>query len=97
LGPIPDIPGKDKTCHFLSYLVAGILMLAAFGRVGRFFRPAVLAAGLLVLGCLDEWTQPWVGRSCDFMDWLADAIGIAFVAVAFILCRHFFGRYRATV
>jgi len=37
---------------------------------------AYFAIGLLIVGALDEWTQPWVNRCCDLNDWLADMTGI---------------------
>ncbi len=32
LGPIPEIPGKDKTIHFVCYCIGTMLLVAAFIR-----------------------------------------------------------------
>lgn len=73
---IPDLPGKDKTLHFIAYFLAALLVLPAYLRNLRFTEIAAFVLGLLVLGILDEVTQPWIGRSCDFFDWLADTAGV---------------------
>ncbi|MBC8106620.1 MAG: VanZ family protein [Anaerolineae bacterium] len=47
------------------------------GRGAReMLRPFAIALAIcLIYGALDEWTQPFVGRTCDLHDWLADAGG----------------------
>jgi VanZ family protein len=76
VGPIPEIPGKDKTIHFIAYLFAATMVVSAF--IKKLYPSHALAFifGLLLLAALDEVTQPIVGRSCDFYDWLADLGGI---------------------
>lgn len=75
--------GNDKPLHLASYFVAALLTAAALAASIRWtFRVAVtLAASLLLLAAVDEWTQPLVGRTCDLFDWLADAIGIGLAVV----------------
>jgi VanZ family protein len=76
LGPIPEIPGKDKTLHFLAYAVAAGLMLLAYAGRYRVRTVGLIVIGLLALGAIDEITQPYVNRSCDMFDWLADGAGV---------------------
>jgi len=84
LGPLPEIPGKDKTLHFLAYAIATVLFLLGYLRTLRFWSILPIMTGLLVLGALDEKTQPWVNRSCDIRDWLADAGGILTAILLFL-------------
>ena len=45
---------------------------------------------LAIYGIFDELTQPLVGRTCDFHDWLADCGGIVIgLFVAHAACRWF--------
>jgi len=72
-------PHADKVVHFGMFF-----LLAWFG--GRRLRAAtgLLAGGALAAWAvvyagyafLDEWLQPFVGRSMTLGDWLADAGGI---------------------
>lgn len=69
----------DKLAHFVAYFFLAVLTALAHPAATQWRRPArVMAwlAGLLLFAALDEWTQPWIGRDCEFDDWLADAIGL---------------------
>ncbi len=56
--------------------------------VGGWWGLAVLIVlGLAAIGAVDEWTQPYVGRTCDFWDWTSDAVGIVGVGVIFAVGR----------
>lgn len=78
---LPPPPGgiSDKGAHVLAYgALAGSLFVTMWVN-----RPTREALGWKVLaicaayGAVDEWLQavPWVGRSCELNDWLADVIG----------------------
>ena len=74
---MPHVEASDKIEHFLAYgLLAGLLGLTAWVTFPR--RPwlvwTVLLLGL-AYGALDELTQPYFHRTCDFEDWIADAVG----------------------
>src|SRR5262245_50361485 len=80
---INRIPFKlwDKAEHTIAYFILACLALWAApgwpgaGHARRFV--VLLTIGLLMLfGALDELTQPWVGRSCELTDWLADSFGV---------------------
>lgn len=78
---LPPPPGgmSDKGAHFLAYGgLAGALFLTLWA-----YRPTWGWLGWRVLaicaayGAVDEWTQaiPFIHRSCDIRDWLADMGG----------------------
>lgn len=78
-GQLPRVPGSDKTHHLLAY--AALALLLGFALLFTFPRRWWLPWGVLVVGMcyggLDEWTQTWVGRTAEFEDWIADAVGTA--------------------
>jgi VanZ family protein len=46
------------------------------GEPSNMIRPfAITLAICLIYAALDEWTQPFIGRTCELLDWLADAGG----------------------
>lgn len=71
--PVP----ADKVAHLLAYCVLGTLFgLAMWGSGWRRFWSFVMAiVCLAVFAGLDEWTQPFFGRTADFFDWVADIVG----------------------
>ena len=82
---LPPIRINDKTIHFVGYglLAAAIMVsLKASGRLKPASGITVLAI-LLAYGAVDEWTQalPFINRSCDLLDWHADAAGAATAVV----------------
>lgn len=74
--------GSDKIAHACEYAIFGFLIFRA-GRDLWISRPSrfwMLAAFLLAVAyaATDEWHQYYVPeRSCDFHDWIADAIGVS--------------------
>ncbi len=83
--PIPGLVYKagvsDKWLHFLAYMNLFFLMwYACLGsKKANWRRPAVwliILAGL-ILGGIDELTQPYTGRTCDILDFIADVKGVA--------------------
>ena len=83
LTPTPDtgLPGSDKTYHILAF-AALVLPLAFVGRwpvVPVFF-------GAIAYGGLIELLQPMTGRTAEWADFYADALGAALgVGVGFCL------------
>jgi len=80
--------GLDKLAHLGAYgLMTGLFLLS----LQRPVRPALLLAGLaalILLGILDETTQPLVHRSCDLPDYVGDLAGIALAAAGFLPVLH---------
>jgi VanZ family protein len=87
--PRIDVPGKDKTLHVVAYAILAGLLLIALTRGTWLARGVKIAAAAVtivaVAGALDEWTQPYFGRTCDFFDWLADMAGAIGVSIAYLL------------
>ena len=78
LAPPLVIVKSDKTAHFWGH---GLLAAAVFTSLRLAGRrdPLLLALAIgLTYGALDEWLQiPIPGRSCELLDWFADAAGVA--------------------
>lgn len=74
LGPNPP---NDKLMHFIAY--ASVSLLAgsgmAFGGWFTYRRAIMLIAFLIILGAIDECTQPWFHRTMDVADWVFDCLG----------------------
>ena len=85
------VPGFDKVLHFAAYgcqatLAIGVLCVA--GRAS--LRNIIILVGALALfGGLDEITQPIFRRQAEFLDWVADCVGIA-LGVYFGRCFFLF-------
>jgi VanZ family protein len=81
---------SDKAMHFLAYAVlAGLLYIAMCASRSLWKRPAFLVIAVTLLyGAMDELTQPLVGRSCEFLDWVADAAGALSVVGLFAFVRY---------
>ena len=70
----------DKAAHMVAYFFLALLGGWHHRRADR----RLSAAWLIGWGCiyaaygaLDEWLQPFVGRTLSLSDWLADVAGIA--------------------
>ena len=74
-----DIEQGDKLGHILAYFV----MMIWFSQLYLRRMHAWLASGFIALGIILEYVQGWSGyRDFEYMDMLADAIG---VTVAWVL------------
>jgi VanZ family protein len=73
------IPHLDKMIHFVIYFVLGMAYLNATTRGGTRTTARVCWAAFLLAvlyGASDEWHQSYVpGRTADWDDWIADAVG----------------------
>jgi len=78
-GPLPPIPGGDKTIHMIGYLIAGILLMAVPGPPWR-PRHLLYSAGLMAFAACDEATQALVNRGPSIHDFAADCLGAAIAA-----------------
>lgn len=75
--------GGDKTVHFAAYGAWGALVCLAFVRT-RIDLVKWLALGIL-LGAMDELTQPFFGRHTELFDWFADIAGLCLGAISVYL------------
>uniref|UniRef100_A0A7C2K0X2 VanZ-like domain-containing protein n=1 Tax=Schlesneria paludicola TaxID=360056 RepID=A0A7C2K0X2_9PLAN len=82
---------NDKLLHFAGY--AGLGFLVATGLLLRTTRRGQFvwaSLAILLWAWVDELTQPFVGRTADIYDWLADAAGCSVgMLVAWTLVRLF--------
>lgn len=91
---VPAVGSGDKLVHFVGYACIALMLTWAL-RLDRRPIGAMLTAwmGLLVLGAIDELTQPWVGRSAGWADSFANAGGaIVGLVIARGLLRMTLGR-----
>jgi VanZ family protein len=85
---LPDVRVGDKLEHFLGFFLLAVLLCneASFWTKARrsdwlvLLIVAVYAAG-------DEWTQSFVGRQTDVMDWYADMAGAGAAVALWGLAR----------
>ena len=82
------VPVTDKTAHVVAYASLAIALFVSLQLSRR--KPAAQTAMLvltilLVYGAVDELTQIPVGRSCEMLDWYADAAGAALACVVMTL------------
>ena len=94
--PSVGIPGIDKVVHCGMF---GFLTLCFYGEYyyKHKARPKDLCAMSIigVYAALTEFMQHFVeGRSCDFIDWLADISGIILAVIAFGLLLSWFNNKR---
>lgn len=81
---------NDKLVHAAAYAVLTTLFCIAWRRTGG--APGLwgrlgIAALVLTYGAVDELTQPFFGRSCDLVDWIADGAGVTLALMVDAL-RH---------
>lgn len=91
-----DIPlSSDKRAHVIAF---GILAFLFWRFVETFRRPVpsatvyYAAVVLVVYAGLDEYLQQFVGRGTDWMDWLADLLGLGVVLVLLEARRRWVAR-----
>lgn len=88
--PVPEqlvFWNSDKLLHLLAYAVLACLALIAVHRLRRGALWAFLMSA--VYGVVDEVHQSFVpGRSASGLDLIADALGAALVAVAWLIATR---------
>ncbi len=64
----------DKVMHMIAFATLAGLAMAAFGREARW----KILERLAFLGAVIEVIQsiPWLNRTCDVRDWLADVLAV---------------------
>ncbi len=81
---------NDLLLHFVGFVLLGVVTIwrAAGGGARIGLRLGLLWCLLLVAyGLFDERTQPFVGRSFQWVDWLADSSGAA-AGVMLTVCGY---------
>jgi VanZ family protein len=87
LGNYPQ--NTDKLLHFTGYAGFGFLIALWISTKREFKRRdcAAAFAVIFVYAIVDEVTQPWFGRDCEFFDAVADWIGGLSGLSVFLLLR----------
>lgn len=70
-GKLPPVPGSDKLQHFAAF--AAVALVITLLRPGWVLPVMAL---LVIYGGLIEVIQPFVGRSRELADFIADASGV---------------------
>ncbi len=68
---LPDVPGTDKTHHFIAY--AALMFPTALKQPKYIF---VIAAGFIAFSGAIELIQPYVNRYGEWLDLAANTVGI---------------------
>ena len=72
----PFIPHIDKVVHFSLYAVLGFLLSQRVISDGNFKkRLGIVLVVLAAYGAFDEISQPYMGRTMELIDWIADVCG----------------------
>ena len=85
------VGGLDKIEHFAAYGAITILFVLSIRDRLSLLSAAALFFAISVLGAVDELTQPFVNRTANPFDWLADIVGIIIVllvCICFIFTKH---------
>ena len=81
----PGFPSGDKAAHFIAF---GVL-LWTFGVLVPTQRRIALALFAVLVGGLIEVIQGWTGRDADWLDFAADAAGVATALGVWAFLRNF--------
>jgi VanZ family protein len=96
---MPNVAGghSDKILHLVAF--AGLSFLLAWAiptKLSDRFRNVRIAALAAVLyGAIDEVTQIPVGRTADWLDLIADTIGVGLGIIAYSICREIYWRLKS--
>jgi hypothetical protein len=83
--PIPQVVYQagvsDKWLHFLAYMNLFFLLWFSFSPDKKAswlkWGTWLIFLGAVISGAVDELSQPYTGRTCDFWDFTADAKGVS--------------------
>ena len=86
LEQLPEVPGSDKTHHFIAY--AALAFPVAFARPKQWL---FFIFGFLAYSGLIELLQPYVNRYGELLDMVANSAGLVIgVTVAYLINRFHF-------
>lgn len=78
-----DVGGSDKLYHLVAYL--SVTFPVAYMRPPYWKRISML---LIAMGGIIELIQPYVTRSREFSDFVANSLGVLLGIAVAALCRH---------
>ena len=82
--------GLDKLEHVMAYGLITFLFILSPRNSYSMLSASLLFFAVLVVGAIDELTQPFVNRIASFTDWLANVIGIVTVLLLSIVGKRQF-------
>jgi VanZ family protein len=83
---VPFIPHFDKVVHISLFAVLGFLLCHRVSRKRSYKKKlGIVLVVLAAYGAFDELTQPFVGRTAEILDWVADIIG---AYIGFAIHQH---------
>jgi hypothetical protein len=83
---LPDIlqlHGIDKLQHVIAYSAITLFLIISFNTSLTILSAVILFLAISTIAVTDELTQPFVNRTADSFDWLADVIGIAVSLISY--------------
>jgi len=81
---LPEVPGTDKSHHFIAYL---LLMLPTALKKPKHWM--LIAVGFVVFSGAIELIQPYVNRYGEWLDLAANSFGILLAIIIAKLIKHF--------
>ena len=85
LPKLPEVPGTDKTHHFLAY---GTLTLPISLRKPKFWR--LIACLFIIYSGMIELIQPYMNRYAEWLDLVANAGGVVCGLILGALLNSYF-------
>ncbi|MBN2866189.1 MAG: VanZ family protein [Thiotrichales bacterium] len=67
-----DFKSIDKIHHFIAYATLMLWFAQSFGGTKRYW----VAGGLVLMGIVIEFAQPFTGREFSYMDMIANSTGV---------------------
>ena len=95
---VKGLHASDKILHFLAYAGLAFLTASTFTILTThpILRWLAITQLLAVYAAIDEFTQTFVGRSAEWMDWMADLAGVMAGLALYGLARILSGMLRPT-
>ena len=84
----PQVSGLDKLQHVVAYGVITFLFIISLRNSCSLLSASLLFIAVLILGAIDELTQPLFNRTASFTDLLADITGFITVIFFFICFKN---------
>jgi len=81
---LPEVPGSDKTHHLIAYSVLATPVVLANPR-----NLLLYLFLLIIYGGLIEIIQPYVNRYGEWLDFLANTIGVISTYIAVLIYRFY--------
>jgi VanZ family protein len=86
-----EIPKSDKVVHFTAFALLAFLFWRFFAARTRVLAASFVAVAAIVLiayASIDEYTQRFVGRDSDWIDWIANLSGVTCCLIGLELHRR---------